>query len=499
MQRMITARGKVSRRMLLQGTLTGAMVLLAACAPAMAPTPTAPTEKAAAQPTPTSAPAQKPAAPTPTPTTAEKPAVPTPTPTPAVRQAARGAQTVIRFFTVWSGAGFSAAGELAGLFEQKQQNKIGIELVYTPQAGAHDYPKLMAALAGGQPPDLANIGDFQIPQWYEGGYLTDLRSYFQRDGLRLEMFWPCLRPSLGWKGGMFYIGWQINPVMPLFWNKDLFKEAGLDPEKGPQTIDEVDQIQAAITKTDPQGRVTKIGIIPWNFAYTFGNAAVTWGYVFGGQWTDENYTKITADHPSNIFALEWVAEHAKKVGGPDKLAIIPPGFQVHRLASGNLGMDGLVAASLKQILEYKSDFNYGVGPLPYNPKTGGKPNPSWGGGWIIIVPKGARNVDAAWEFMRWFEEEGADWWFDKRGDFAARMDRPWVKRAKESKLYRPFVEMLEVTVNTRPLVPVSQFYYASLDKAMQEVAYGRKTAKEALTEVTRLVTAEWERFKREQG
>ncbi len=490
-----------SRRSFLRSALASAAVLMAACAPAMAPTPTAPTEKAAAQPTPTPAPVQKPAAPTPTPTTAEKPAAPTPTPTPAIRQAARGAQTVIRFFTVWGGKRFSGLGDMLTLFEQKQQNKIGVELVYAPQAGAHDFPRLMAAMAGGQPPEVANINDFQIPQWYEGGYLTNLQDHFRRDGLRLDMFWPCLRPSMGWKGGVFYLGFEINPVMPLFRNKDLFKEAGLDPEKAPQTIEEVDQIQAAVTKTDQQGRVVKIGIIPWNFAYTFGNAAVTWGYVFGGQWTDENYTKVTADHPSNIAALEWVAEHAKKIGGPDKLAITPPGFQVHRLGSGNLAMDGLVAPSLKQILEYKPDFNWGVGPLPHNPKTGGKPNPSWGGGWVMVIPKGAKNVDAAWELIRWLgaEEEGAGRWFEIDGSFTGRMDLPWVKRAKESKTYRPFAEMLEVTVNTRPLIPVSQFYYAQLDKAIQEVAYGRKTAREALGEVTKAVTAEWERFKKEQG
>jgi len=119
----------------------------------------------------------------------------------------------------------------------------------------------------------------------------------------------------------------------------------------------------------------------------------------------------------------------------------------------------------------------------------------------MIIPKGAKNVDAAWEFIRWLgaEEEGASRWFEVNGSLTGRMDLPWAKRAKESKLYRPFVEMLEVTVNTRPLIPVSHFYYTQLDKAMQEVAYGRKAAKEALAEVTKMVTAEWERFKKEQG
>ncbi len=155
-----------SRRSLLRSALASAAVLLAACAPAMAPTPTTPAEKPGVQPTPTAAPAQKPAALTPTPTTAGKPAAPMPTPTPAVRQAPRGAQSVITFYTVWGGSDFRDLGTLVELFEKKQGNKIGVELVYTPAAaGVTQYPKLMAAVAAGQPPDIANLGDYDVPQW----------------------------------------------------------------------------------------------------------------------------------------------------------------------------------------------------------------------------------------------------------------------------------------------------------------------------------------------
>jgi|DewCreStandDraft_1066081.scaffolds.fasta_scaffold11260_2 multiple sugar transport system substrate-binding protein len=492
-----------SRRSLLRSALASAAVLLAACAPAMAPTPTTPAEKPGVQPTPTAAPAQKPAALTPTPTTAGKPAAPMPTPTPAVRQAPRGAQSVITFYTVWGGSDFRDLGTLVELFEKKQGNKIGVELVYTPAAaGVTQYPKLMAAVAAGQPPDIANLGDYDVPQWQELGQLTNLEAHFRRDGLRLDMFWPFLRPSMSWKGGIWHLGFGVSSATLLLWNKDLFKESGLDPEKGPKTIDDIDQYDAAITKLDAQGRVVKIGIVRWTYLYTYGNAAVSWGYAFGGQWTDENYTQVTADHPANIAAFEWVAQHAKRVGGPDKLAIIPPGFPVgQRFATGNVGMDGLVPLGLRQVLEYKKDFNYGIGPLPHNPKTGGKPNPSWGGGFVIVIPKGAKNVDTAWEFMRWVgaEEEGAGRWYEINTAFTGRRDLPWVKRAKENPIYRPYVELLDITTNTRPMLPVSNFYFSQLHQAMEHVAYGRKEPKEALLEVKNKVTAEWERFKKESA
>ncbi|MBI2938881.1 MAG: extracellular solute-binding protein [Chloroflexi bacterium] len=522
----VSPRKTTSRRAFLLGTAgLASAAVLAACAPAPTPTPV-PAPKPAA-PAPTAAPAKpaeqpKPAAPTATaapapkpaaatPTTAPKPAAPTPTPapakpagpaptaTPSVRQAATGRQVNLKFYTVSGGDYFRYLGEMMEVYEKKQ-TKVGVEVVFTPAtAGAAENPKLMTALAAGQAPDVSYIGDFTIPQWHQLGYLNDYRSHFQRDKLSLDQFWPCLRPTMGYKGSIVYMPIQINPVMPTFWNKDMFKEAGLDPEKGPDTIEKMDEIDDVITKKDASGNVIKIGVIRYAFAYTPGNAATTWGFAFGGAFHDKEMTKVTANTPQLIDMMEWISKHTKKIGGPEKIAVTVPSLTIHRFGHSMIAIDGLVTASLDQITKAKPDFKYGVGPIPH--KTGTQPNPSWGGGWTLFSPKGAKFVDEAWELMRWIgaEEEGAGLFWDKTKQFTGRMDMEWTKRAKAVPMYRPFIEMLEVTRNTRPLIPVSNFYYIQLNTAMEDVAFGRKTPQQAMNDVQNNVTKEWDRFNKENA
>ena len=49
----------------------------------------------------------------------------------------------------------------------------------------------------------------------------------------------------------------------MLWNKAAFREAGLDPEKPPRTIAELDAYCEKLTKVDKRGRLTQVGIIPW--------------------------------------------------------------------------------------------------------------------------------------------------------------------------------------------------------------------------------------------
>ncbi|MBI2940092.1 MAG: extracellular solute-binding protein [Chloroflexi bacterium] len=519
---------RTNRREFLMLSVLGATgtAITVACAPSAPPTPTpaprpteaskpaapaaatptpAPAKPAAATPTtappkpaaaaPTTAPA-KPAAPTATPAPA-KPAGPQPTATPAVRAARAGAKTTLKMYTVLSGKLFGELGNVIGLYESKHPD-VGVELVYTPAtAGGAENPKLMTTLAGGQPPDITYLNDFTIPEFWERGLVTDLREHFQRDKLSLSMFYPSARPSMGYKGHILDIPilWYASPNV---WNKAMFREAGLDPEKGPDTIEDVDVADEVLTKKDAEGRVTKIGIIRWRYYSTPGNSATSWGYGFGAKFADLDKEVVLADEPAMVEAFEWVARHAKRIGGPEKVAITPPGLQIHLVATGNLGMDAVASSSLKQILDIKPDFQWGAKPQPAKK---GIPLGGFAGGWTLFQPKGVKQVDAAWDLMRWMgaDDEGTLAYWKALRQMLGRTDLNWAQDAKQDKMYSPYMVILEKTVNTRPLIPVSNYYYQQLNSAMEDVAYAKKTPAQVLKEVQENVTREWQRFKKEMG
>ncbi len=70
-----------------------------------------------------------------------------------------------------------------------------------------------------------------------------------------------------------------------FWNKQVFKAAGLDPEQPPKTLDELTQINSRLNKSSG-GAIERMGILPWT-AYGSANAIFTWGWIFGGEFFDE--------------------------------------------------------------------------------------------------------------------------------------------------------------------------------------------------------------------
>src|SRR5690606_38374013 len=110
-------------------------------------------------------------------------------------------------------------------------------------------------------------------------------------------------------------------------NKKLFESVGLDPDKQPETVEELEEYSAKLLKKDGPN-VTQIGTIPWDW-YGYSNSMFTWGWSFGGSFYDKEKELATPDHDNNIRALEWLVKYAKSVGGAERVTVTPPGLQFH--------------------------------------------------------------------------------------------------------------------------------------------------------------------------
>lgn len=133
----------------------------------------------------------------------------------------------------------------------------------------------------------------QTPQWAALGIMTDLTDWFERDGLSLDDYFAPAAEAMTHNDRVFSMNWDPDPNFPLFWNKDLFEQSGLDPEKPSTTIEEVDEFNAKILKRDG-GIATKVGLTPWD-NYGFANSIFTWGFAFGGQFRTPGTDDVTPD------------------------------------------------------------------------------------------------------------------------------------------------------------------------------------------------------------
>lgn len=415
------------------------------------------------------------------------------------KEAAPNRKVVIELYSVFSGAVQTGWIELARRYEQAQPD-IGVKITYAPSGGGGggDNPKLFTSVAGNAAPDVAHITPFSTPQWVELGVMTDLTPYFQRDGLTADDFWPAAWHDMNYNGRVWQLLWDADPNFPFFWNKDVFEKAGLDPNKPPQTIDEVNEYSQKINQ-NTKGNFTRMGIIPWD-TYGFSNSMFTWGWAFGGEFYDESKQEVTPDNDYVVKALEWMVQYAKSVGGPDKVTVSPPNLQLPAFSTGNVGMAALVAPNDRDIVQQNPNMHIGAGLWPYQAPGASQPGAgAWLGGWGIFIPRGAKNPDAAWDFIKWLSAtpEGTKAEWETVGFPPGYRKAPILEEIKNDPIMGPYYQTLVTAQHSRPAIPVGAFYAAQLEQLVSAAVYGQMTPYQALKTIKQTTMKEWERFKRE--
>jgi multiple sugar transport system substrate-binding protein len=194
-----------------------------------------------------------------------------------------------------------------------RQDRAPLHVRLLAQSGVNQKFKLAAA--AGIPPDIAGVWSADICTLAEMGAIRPLDAVLQEAGITrdtyLRAFWT---PSV-------YDGrvWAI-PTTPatiaLHWNRRMFREqagelraAGLDPDRAPRTIDELNRYANILTKKNANGRITQLGFTPlepgwWSWA---------WGLWWGGKLWDGK-SRITIASDENVAAYRWVQSFSRKYG-----------------------------------------------------------------------------------------------------------------------------------------------------------------------------------------
>jgi multiple sugar transport system substrate-binding protein len=218
-----------------------------------------------------------------------------------------------------------------------------VEVVVTP---TDLVPKLTAALSSGSPPASATLAPAQVTNWSATGLLQAVDDLFKRDRLQAEDFPAPLWHNMSFTGKTWFLPLYANADFVLHWNKGHFRAAGLDAEKGPETIDALDRMIPQLTR-EQGGEIERLGMVPWSL-YGSGNTFQAWVFAFGGSFKDEARDVLTLDHPRNQRAVEWYTGWAKRLGAPRvaqlETTLTPPGsgtffpsnrLSIHPLTSPN--------------------------------------------------------------------------------------------------------------------------------------------------------------------
>lgn len=262
--------------------------------------------------------------------------------------------------------------------------------------------KLLLATAGGNPPDVAGLWAWRLYSYAETGALEPLDHLMERDGISPEDYLPSIYDQLSFRG--FTWGLPSTPAtLALHYNREMFREAGLDPDRPPRTLGELAEYARKLTIHGEDGEILQLGFSPnepgwWNDR---------WGYWHGARLLSEDGSRITINSEENVRAFEWVQSHPEAYGLGEMQMFQASGGQF--ASSQNLFLAGKVAMVLQGpwmanfIDQYSPGLDWGVAPFP--PAREGMEPVTICEADVLVIPKGSRHPEAAWAFIRFVQQQ----------------------------------------------------------------------------------------------
>lgn len=386
-------------------------------------------------------------------------------------------KTVLTVWHTWgAGPGTDTMQKQAKVYNATNDKNIEVKFDFVANKASGNtqtMDKLMAAIAAGSPPEIALLDNFQVATWAQQNALVQLDELMTASDTNFDGIYAWATEGSKYRDNIYSIPYN-GDTRALFYNKDMFEAAGLDPEAPPSTIA---QLEAAAEKlTIKEGNVFKqVGFIPWLFA---GKPIYTWGWSFGGEFYDKQTNTLTIADPKNVEALQWEVDFANKYGGKSFLEFasgLGTGAQ-DPFATGVVAMAIRGNFDIANMAQFNPDMNYGIAPIPS--KVEGE-NITWAGGWGMTIPRGANNQEASMDFMKFcLSEEGQKIMSEGSGSLSARQSvTEAVFGPKEN--YKTFMDLMP-TARIRPPVPVGQLLWDNLNQALDAALVGNDTPENLL-------------------
>jgi sn-glycerol 3-phosphate transport system substrate-binding protein len=278
--------------------------------------------------------------------------------------------------------------------------------------------KVLTAVKSGKPPQLAVLLSTDMFTLIDEDAIVPIDGIAKgaEDKQWLDGFFKSFMMNSRTGGKTWGVPFQRSTIV-LYWNKALFRQAGLDPEKGPANWDQMVDYAKKLTKTDASGNVTQWGVkIPSSgFPYwLFQGLTTPNGALLMNEAGNETYF----DKPEVVEALQyWVDLSAKdKVmpGGVIEWGTTPKDFFEKKIA-----MMWTTTGNLTNVRN-NAKFDFGVAMLPASKRRG---SPTGGGNFYVFKKARPEEQLAAVRFAKWMTEpERAAQWGIDTGYVAVRSD-----------------------------------------------------------------------------
>lgn len=252
-------------------------------------------------------------------------------------------------------------------------------------------------------PDILAGDVVRIPYWASEGIFTDITK--QIDGLDNKADLQQGHIEAGTVDGAEYTLPFITDVSVMVWNKTLYKEAGLDPEQGPKSIDQF------VEQAKKVAALNKDGVAGSYLAGQSGGALVF--DLFPSVWADgesvmnKDGSEATLDNDSMKGVLDAYKELANTTNGLGAGSKEETGATwTAPFANGKIGVMPYPNTSTTALFDAEKDGGFEVGVAPIPGTKEGKTSTFLGGD-AMGISKDSKHVAQAWNFLYWLMQSDA--------------------------------------------------------------------------------------------
>ena len=298
----------------------------------------------------------------------------------------------------------------------------------------------------------------------------------------LQGFYPAFMENSQTGGKTWGIPFQRSTIV-LYYNKEMFKEAGLDPNHAPETWKEMAEYAQKLTKRDASGKVMQWGVqIPASgFPYWLFQGLTTEN---GVQLMNAAGTETYYDKPAVIEAVQyWVDLTSKYKAHPE--GIVEWGTTPKDFFERKVAMMWTTTGNLTNVRS-NAKFDFGVAMLPANKRRG---SPTGGGNFYLFKQAKPEQQAAAFKFVKWITSPGraAQWGIDT-GYVAVRPDawetpemKKYVAEFPPAAVARDQLQFAVAELSTHDNQRVTK----ALNDGLQAALTGSKTPEQAMKDAQR--------------
>jgi arabinogalactan oligomer/maltooligosaccharide transport system substrate-binding protein len=367
--------------------------------------------------------------------------------------------------TFWSTMNDEENETLKSLISKYESQNSGVEIDLTAVPFDQRENKFSAAAQGGQAPDIMRAEIADVANWAARSFLTDLtRKVTAADK---SDFLPAAFAYYNYQNKIWGLP-QAPDAPALLYNKRLVKAAGLNPNKPPATLV---QLQAWCTKLGKGKGIFLRADSYWTQAWI-------WAYG-GGLLNTQSKQILIANRRSVAGMTAYKRLFLANCAFPDKDFANDYGNAQTAFKNGQVAMivnGPWATADILQGAQFKSPSNLGVAPIPKGP--GGQGSPVGGNGFVIS--RSSKNVDASYRFIHWLTSPAQQAEFAAKNNLLPSRASSYKQAAvKKNRIIVDFLKQMKVAT-ARPVDPRAGQIYTDFGPNVQKILRNQVTVQKGM-------------------